>query len=367
MVFKKIGIIGAGTMGSGIATALAQVGVESILTDSTHDQAAAGHARVRAFFEKAASKGKISEQAAQEAISHSTVADGLDQLAGCDLVIEAIFEEFSVKADLLKRLDKVIGADVVVATNTSALTVSGLADHISQPSRFLGLHFFNPAAVNPVVEVVRGQKTDAALYDKALAFVRSIGKTAIACKDSYGFAINRFFVPYGNEAVRLLDEGIGTVPQIDRVAKDVLAVAAGPFQVMNLVKPKIMFHAQQNLAPHGQWYQLADTLKARGDSDYTFDLEGDDRAGSDPDGDKKIGDRILAAVFFPILQEIDESVATPADIDEGALQALKFGKAPCQLMDEMGADKVRGLVTEMIAGLDHTPPAALAKIGGLRG
>jgi len=168
------------------------------------------------------------------------------------------------------------------------------AETVEDPSRFLGLHYFNPAAINPIVEVVKGEKTDDELFRKCIEFCTATAKKPIPCKDSYGFAINRFFVPYGNEAVRLLDEGLGTPAQIDRVAQESMGVAAGPFVVMNLVKPKIMFHAQRNLGPHGAFYALAKGLAAKGDSDYEFEI-GSDASGT-PDSVAVIADRLRAAL-----------------------------------------------------------------------
>lgn len=161
-----------------------------------------------------------------------------------------------------------------------------------------------------------------------------------------------------------MDEGVGTPAQIDRVAQDCLGVAAGPFVVMNLVKPKIMFHAQRNLGPHGAFYAIADTLAAKGDSDYTFDV-GEDASGS-AESDAVIADRLRAATFFPVLQELDEDVATPADIDMGAGLALRFGKAPCELMDSLGKDEVARIVGHVTETYGHAMPASLAKVGSLR-
>ena len=363
MSFQIIGIIGAGTMGSGIATSLAKVGRSVFLHDSTLEAAQKGRNQAVKFYNKAVEKGKMTEAEANEAAARITAIDRLDALEHCDLVIEAIFEEFEIKKNLLHQLDPVIASNVVVATNTSALTVSGLAEHISHPERFLGLHYFNPAAVNPIVEVVKGKQTETALYDQVVAFVKETGKTPIACLDSYGFAINRFFVPYGNEAMRLLEEGIGTIPQIDRVANDVLKVAAGPFMVMNLVKPKIMYHAQCNLAPHGAFYKVASNLAEIGDQDHNFNLEDD--APQSSDHDQQIADRLQMACFFPILQSLDEGVASPQAIDDGAKLALKFGIGPCALMDQLGKDAVTKLLAPVAEHYGQALPKSLDRVGSL--
>ncbi len=364
MTFSKVGIIGAGTMGSGIATSLGQQGVSVVLMDMTDAAVERGLGAAKKFYDRAAEKGKMTQDAAEAAYGGITGTTDLAALSSCDLIIEAVFEELGVKQDLFGRLNPHLSADTVVATNTSALRVSELAESVDNPARFLGLHYFNPAAINPIVEVVKGEKTDDAIFDRCVQFIRDTAKKPIPCKDSYGFAINRFFVPYGNEAVRLMDEGVGTTAQIDRVAQECMGVAAGPFLVMNLVKPKIMFHAQRNLGPHGAFYAIAKTLADKGDSDYEFEI-GDDASGS-AETDAVIADRLRAAAFFPVLQSLDEGVASASDIDMGAGLALRFGKAPCELMDELGRDetaRIIGLVTDTYG---HDTPASLDQVGSLR-
>jgi 3-hydroxybutyryl-CoA dehydrogenase len=351
-------------MGSGIATSLAGVGVSVKLVDTTQAALDRGLGAVKKFYDRAAEKGKISQEEADATIARVSGDTDMGGLADCDLVIEAIFEEFSVKETLYKKLNDVLPDSAVLATNTSALKVSELAEAYKDPSRFLGLHYFNPAAINPIVEVVRGEKTDPDLFDKAMEFCQATKKKPIACKDHYGFAINRFFVPYGNEATRLMDQGIGTTAQIDRVARECLEVAAGPFMVMNLVKPKIMYHAQNNLKPHGAFYAIADSLAEKGDSDYEFEI-GEDATG-DAANDQPIADWLRAAVFFPILQELDEDVASAADIDMGAALALRFGKEPCRLMDELGREEVTRIVSLITDTYGHPLPDSIARVGSLR-
>jgi len=365
MEFSKVGIIGAGTMGSGIATSLAQQGVAVCLVDTTAEAVERGKGAAKKFYDRAAEKGKMSAEDAASCYGRISGATDLSALSDCDLIIEAIFEEQSVKEDLFTRLNPHLKPETVVATNTSALQVSDLAEAVDDPTRFLGLHYFNPAAINPIVEVVKGAKTDQAIYDRALEFCRQTAKKPIACKDSFGFAINRFFVPYSNEAVRLLDEGVGTTAQIDRVARECMGIAAGPFLVANLVKPKIMFHAQRNLGPHGAFYTLAKTLAEKGDSDYEFEI-GEDASG-DAAADKVIADRLMAATFFPVLQELDEGVASAADIDMGAGLALRFGKAPCELMDQLGKEEVTRIVSYVTETYGHPMPASIDRVGSLRG
>ena len=158
MSFKRVGIIGAGTMGSGIATSLAQQGVEVRLVDTTTESVERGLSAAKKFYARAVEKGKMSEEAANQAGELLLGSTNMAHMADCDLIIEAIFEEFDVKAKLFDSLNEIAAPDAVIATNTSALRVSDLAEKVSNPARFLGLHYFNPAAINPIVEVVRGEK-----------------------------------------------------------------------------------------------------------------------------------------------------------------------------------------------------------------
>ena len=358
-----LGIVGAGTMGAGIAIASAARGVRVRLVDTTATAVGAAAQAAEAFYRKAVERGRMAPADAAAALARIEGGTDLARLAGADLVIEAVFEDFAVKADLLRRLNAVVGADALVATNTSCLTVSGLAAHLDGPHRFLGMHYFNPAAVSPIVEVVQGAATGAAAMRRALAFCRETGKTPITCKDRHGFALNRFFCPYTNEAVRAYDEGLASPADIDRVAMMALGAAAGPFRVMNLIKPRINLHAIRNLAPLGPFYAPAASMVTMGEADSDWPIG----AALAPDvaRDAVIANRLRAGVFLPILQELDEEVAAPAEIDLGAAQAFKFGTPPCALMDKLGRPVVERLIAPLCARHRLAAPRSLERVGRL--
>jgi 3-hydroxybutyryl-CoA dehydrogenase len=335
------------------------------LIDISRDAADAAVATVSKFYARNAEKGRMSEADAADAAARVSGGDDLGAAADVDLVIEAVFERFDLKAELLGRLNPIVGSETLVATNTSCLTVSGLAQHIDHPGRFLGLHYFNPAAINPIVEVVEGEETDPAAIETALAYCRATAKKPLLCKDSYGFALNRFFCPYSNEAVRLFEEGLGSPAQIDRVAHDLMSVAAGPFLVMNLVGMQTMAHACENLASHGPFYAPTEKVKAMGGENGTWEI-GEDAAGDDA-ADKVIADRLWGSAFLAVLQELDEAIATPADIDMGAGLALRFGKAPCAAMDGFGRDEVARLIGYYCDAYDVAVPKSLERVGSLVG
>lgn len=366
MRITTVGIVGAGTMGSGIATNLAQAGFMVRLTDARREAAEKALDGARAFYARAVGKGRMEPAAAEAAAARLAVVDGLADLAPVDLVIEAVFEDFDLKARLFEQLSSIVRADALVATNTSCLRVTDLARHTSRPERFLGLHYFSPAAVNPIVEVVKGEATSDATIETALVFCRASGKEPLRCKDSFGFAINRFFCPYTNEAARALDAGLGTTGEIDAVAKEVLGAAAGPFTVMNLIKPRINLHAIRNLAPLGPFYAPARAMIEAGEADRPFEIA-PVAGGIEPARKAGIADCLLRGCFLPVLQALDEGVAEPAAFDHGAKEALKFGIGPCALMDRLGRAEVERIVHPALSAYGIAAPASLARVGRLAG
>ena len=363
MAIRTVGIIGAGTMGGGIATSLAQHGFAVLLHDTRSGAAEAAIGQARGFYARAVEKGRMAADAARTAERHLSDAPTLDGLAPADLVIEAVFEDLSLKAEVLAALSRNVGPDTLIATNTSCLRVRDLAAHVKGPERFLGLHYFSPAQINPIVEVVQGPATADASIDEGLAFARAHGKEPLRCADSYGFAINRFFCPYTNEAARALDDGLGSTAEIDAVARDVLGAAAGPFAVMNLIKPRINLHAIRNLGPLGAFYAPAASMVAVGEADAAWPI-GEPTAVPAARHDS-IADRLLGGCFLPVLQALDEAVAAPAAFDTGATSALKFAKPPCASMDRVGRHEVERIIEPLLMRHGGEVPASLARVGRL--
>ncbi|MEM7525657.1 MAG: 3-hydroxyacyl-CoA dehydrogenase family protein, partial [Pseudomonadota bacterium] len=335
---NTIGVIGAGTMGAGVAQNVADHGFAVILVDRTAADAEAGKARIAKSLDKQVERGKRDAGSRDATLARVTTAGDFVALGDADLIVEAAFEDLEVKRKIYIELNALARPDALIATNTSSLRVSELAKRVQAPWRFAGLHYFNPAAVNPFIEIIRGAETADGTIDRLQAFAKAVGKQPIVCADANGFAVNRFFLPYGNEAARCLEEGLGTAGEIDAAAVDALKVAAGPVLVMNVVKPRIMLNAERYLAPFGAFYEPCDLLVKQGEADAPFEI---DEPAAPAARAAEIADRLKAAVCFPILQALDEGVAEPADFDLGATVALKFGVEPCRMMDAMGADAVR--------------------------
>ncbi|MDA0657011.1 MAG: 3-hydroxyacyl-CoA dehydrogenase NAD-binding domain-containing protein [Proteobacteria bacterium] len=364
MTIERVGIIGAGTMGAGIATNIAENGFGVRLVDISQETLDGAVKRAGAFYGRNVEKERMGQDEADAALERLSTSTNLNALADCDLVIEAVFERFDIKAEVYSKVNDILKEDVILGTNTSCLKVSALAESVRNPERFLGIHYFNPPAVNPIVEVVRGEKTLPSIVAAVVSFCEDSGKKPVQCRDSSGFALNRFFCPYANEAARLFDDGLGTAAEIDRVANDVLGAAAGPFVVMNLVGMQVMMHAQDNLTELGAFYTPARSVKEKGKVGAVWTI---DPLETEPDEsrDKILADRLLGATFLPILQELEEEVATPADIDLGASLALKFGKPPCALMDALGKDEVDRVVSLLTQQYGVPVPATIANVGSL--
>jgi 3-hydroxybutyryl-CoA dehydrogenase len=358
----SIAVIGAGTMGGGIASSAAEAGVKTYLFDMSSDMLSRAETRAARYFDRLAEKGKLTAEEARAARARIVPVRDLDAIAGAEIVIEAIHENLAAKQALLERLSGLLAPDTIVATNTSALRVGDLAGSLTRPSRFLGMHYFSPAEINPLVELVSGPETAAASLAVAERFLQQTGKTVLRCKDASGFAVNRFFCPYANEAVRLMDEGIAETAQIDAVARDIFDLALGPFAVMNIVKPRIMLNAVQNLGDLGPFYAPAMGLQTADGSDAPWAIAETPAPLPDPVA-RVVAERLMAAVWLPVLDAISERVATPDDFDLGARLALRFGKPPVESMRAAGRGEVTRIVGAMAARHgQNLPEAGLARL-----
>jgi 3-hydroxybutyryl-CoA dehydrogenase len=230
-----IGVLGAGTMGAGIAQLAARSGARALLHDPVAEALAAGLARARDGLRKEAAKGRLSEEHAQAASERLQGVDELAALAPCELVIEAAPERLDLKHELYRRLSEIVSEECVLASNTSSLLVTAIAASASHPDRVVGMHFFNPAPVMRLLEVVAGEQSS----QRALALARStgeaMGKTVIAASDGPGFLVNRCNRPFGLEALRALQERLADVETIDRICRMEGGFRMGPFELMDLV------------------------------------------------------------------------------------------------------------------------------------
>ncbi len=348
MTVSTLAIIGAGTMGGGIVIGAMAAGIDTRVIDLNADSLTKMKARAQRYFDRLIEKGKLDRPQAEAALARLSLSDDLAAVKGADLIIEAVFEDLEVKRALFGKIAAHLTPATLIATNTSALRVSDLASALPYPNRFLGLHYFSPAEINPLVELIAGAETEAAALDAGAAFLEATGKTALRCKDSNGFAINRFFCPYTNEAVRLLDEGVATTGQIDLVARELFGLPIGPFAVMNIIKPRINLNAVGNLSPLGAFYEPAAGLVRVGEADQAWEIE-EAPQPLDAEARDQIERRLRAAQFLPVLQALAEGVAAPDAIDQGAWLALRFEHPPVGAMRDLGRPIVEELLAPILA------------------
>ncbi|HLF23125.1 MAG TPA: 3-hydroxyacyl-CoA dehydrogenase NAD-binding domain-containing protein, partial [Burkholderiales bacterium] len=328
-------------MGSGIAHACAQAGFSVSMRDVKDEFVEKGLARIREALDKRVAKGKMAKSE-QEAILGRVVGttSAEDAVQNADLVIEAVFEDQKVKKDVFAEVEKSAKADALFATNTSSLSVSELSRVTKRADRFIGLHFFNPAAVNVLVEVVAGEKTDRAVVEALLSFSRDLGKVPIETADSPGFAVNRFFVPFLNEACRMAEEGTDYAT-IEGAAKEAFGISMGPFELMNFTGMPIALHAQETLhRALGEFYKPSALLRKQVESAQPFPLSGaPDSAKTAP-----VKEQLLGVCFAIAASLVDENVATPADVDKGATLGLRWKRGPFAMMNEVGTRESLNLV-----------------------
>lgn len=235
MPIRKVGVLGCGLMGSGIAQVSIQAGYDVIVRELTDEFFQRGRKRIEDSFAKFVAKGRMSAEDREAALGRLRGTTNLADLADCDLIIEAVIENFDEKTKLYKELDKLCGPGTIFASNTSSLPIGDMAAVTSRPDRFCGLHFFNPVALMKLVEIVRSIDTSEETYQTARAFAESVGKISVTAKDTPGFIVNLLLVPYLLDAVRALEHGVASREDIDNAMKLGCGHPMGPLTLLDFV------------------------------------------------------------------------------------------------------------------------------------
>lgn len=356
---QNVGVIGAGTMGAAIAQKLAQEGFSVYLNDREQQYIDKGISGIREILEQGVERRLFTHEKVEAIIKNINGTIDQEDLKECDLIIEAIFEDFSVKSELFKKLDTIVSKDTILATNTSSFSVTELAESVSHPERFIGLHYFYHAAKNRLVEIIPGAKTSKQTYESARVFSVQSGKDAITTKDSYGFAVNRFFVPWLNESCKLLEEGVASISEIDTVCMKTFSIGMGPFALMNATGVPIALHAQRTLEHFGPSYKVSPRLEEQVKSGKDWDLSGMDSVSVSDDIEKRVNDRILGSTFFVCSQILEENVCTAVDLNRGAKIGLRWRNGPVDLMKKAGQSEVQRLVGNYVDIYNESMPSGV--------
>ena len=242
-----MGVVGLGTMGAGIAQVCVQAGIETVGREVSEELAERAHERIAHYLGRGVEKGRSTPEERDAALDRLTTTTELADLAGCQLVVEAVVEELDAKRQLFRELEEVVVPEAVLATNTSALSVTAIASAAERPERVVGLHFFNPAPILPLVEVVRTEAASEDAVETAYAFAERIGKRPIRCADTPGFVVNRILIPLLNDCVRVLDEAGVTPEDLDTAMTAGLNWPLGPCALIDLIGIDVHVHASEAL------------------------------------------------------------------------------------------------------------------------
>ena len=333
----SVAIIGAGNMGSGIAQKSAQEQFNVQMVDREEQWVNRGEKIISDFLEEAIERRIFRPDQVESIKNRITGVVGTENVApDTDLVIEAVFEDFDIKTAVFRTLDKVCDEKTILASNTSSLSVNELAKATGRPDRFVGLHFFYHPAKNRLIEIIPAETTSAESLNAVEQYCKTMGKVVIICKDRPGFVVNRFFVPWLNEACHLLDEGVASIAQIDSVAEKAFNIGMGPFALMNLTGPAIALHAtnylseQLNCSRYSGAKSLRDTIENSGMWEIGEDTE------CNEDIAEIIRERLLGQVFAVSSQIVEEEICSIEDVDRGAKVGLRWAEGPFEIANKIG-------------------------------
>ena len=334
---NSVAIIGAGNMGSGIAQKSAQEQFNVQMVDREKQWVDRGEKIIDDFLEEAIQRRIFKPEKVEEIKSRITGVVGTENVApDTDLVIEAVFEDFNIKKDVFNILDRVCGDKTILASNTSSLSVNELAKATGRPDKFVGLHFFYHPAKNRLIEIIPAETTSPESLAAVEQYCKTMGKVVIVCKDRPGFVVNRFFVPWLNEACHLVDEGVASIAQIDAVAEKTFNIGMGPFALMNLTGPSIALHATNYLAEQlncARYYGaecLKQTIAESGMWNIGEITECDDETS------QIISERLLGQIFAVSAQIVQEEICSIEDVDRGAKVGLRWAEGPFEIANKIG-------------------------------
>jgi 3-hydroxybutyryl-CoA dehydrogenase len=372
-----IGIIGSGAMGSGIAQVAATAGHKVILYDSQKTALEKAKSNLDGTLKKLTEKGKMNAEEAAAIFSGISFADNLQSFKDCGLIIEAIIENLEIKQTVFRELENIVSISCILATNTSSLSVTSIASACQSPGRVLGIHFFNPAPLMPLVEVIPGLSTEQRIVNEVKKFIDSWGKQTVRAKDTPGFIVNRVARPFYGEAIRIHEEGIADIATIDWAMRELGGFRMGPFELMDFIGNDINFKVTETVWEqffYDPRYKPSLTQKrlfeakhfgrktGKGYYDYQ---EGASRP--EPSKDKILGEEILIRILSMLINEAADAlylnIASKEDIDLAMTKGVNYPKGLLRWADEL--DILRVLQTlqglQEIYAEDRYRPSALLK------
>jgi 3-hydroxybutyryl-CoA dehydrogenase len=354
MMQLTIGIIGSGAMGTGIAQIAAQAGHKVLVYDTREEALKISKSKLESTFERLVEKQKMSGERAAEILNNISFKANLRQFDKCSLVIEAIVERLDAKKSVFNLLEEVVPQDCILASNTSSLSIASISAGMKHPERVLGIHFFNPAPLMPLVEIIPGLRSASAFVEKAESLVKSWGKTTVLAKDTPGFIVNRVARPFYSEAIKMVEEGVADMTTIDWAMRELGGFKMGPFELMDLIGHDVNYVVTETV-----WTQffydprfrpsitqkrlleagLLGRKSGRGFYDYSTGA-----TIPEPDKDLKKGQDILNRILVLLINEaadaVFQNIASQADIDLAMKLGVNYPKGLLAWANEMGIETV---------------------------
>jgi 3-hydroxybutyryl-CoA dehydrogenase len=372
---ERIGVLGAGAMGAGIAQVAAEAGLEVVIHDPVDGAFERARTLIAGFLARRVQKQQLTEDGARAALTRLRLAPTLEELASADLVVEAIPEELKLKRDAFRRLDAAAPEATILATNTSSLSVARIARGTRRPGRIVGMHFFNPVPLMQLVEVVRAPATDAGTLARTRAAAERLGKTPVTTADTPGFIVNRVARPFYLEALRILGEGLASVEQVDGAMRGI-GFRMGPFELVDAIGLDVNFAVTQSVyeqffydpryRPHPLQRMLVDAGRlGRKSSGGFYDYQADasrgaawSGVGDRPDGPRMeplsgeaVQARILAAIVNEAASAVADGVATPEAVDTAMRLGTNYPSGPLEWGERIGLVHVVGTLDALHAAV----------------
>lgn len=350
----KVSILGAGAMGTGIGQIAAQNGHDVVYFDSFPGACDRSKASIEKVFGRLVEKGKLASDERDQCLERMQWSDNLDAVAGSDLVIEAVIENLEVKQSLFKEIEGRVSAEAILCTNTSSLSIAAISSVLQHPARFGGLHFFNPAPLMPLVEIIPGVQTREGWAAELTELMKNWGKTPVIAKDTPGFIVNKVARPFYSEAIKLYEEGVASVAEIDAALKGA-GFRMGPFELTDLIGHDVNYTVTETV--WGQFFYdprfrpsitqkrlkeagLFGRKSGRGFYDYTEGmdaaLKAQEATALDEALSEKIVDRIVSMLANEALDAVWQGIASAENVDLAMTKGVNYPKGPLALGEEMG-------------------------------
>ena len=373
----KIGVVGAGTMGAGIAQVAAQAGHRVVLTDTNPEQLKKAEQQISSSLLKLTEKGKFSSEEAEEIKNNMAYSTQLSEHQEAALVIEAIVENLAVKHQVFTQLEQVVSPTCILASNTSSLSIASIGSCLQDPSRFLGIHFFNPATLMPLVEVIPGVATSSENTQRIEELITSWQKTVVVCKDTPGFIVNRVARPFYGEALRIYEEGLADFATIDWAMTTIGGFKMGPFTLMDYIGNDINYTVTETVFAafyYDPRFKPSFTQKRHMEAGFLGRKSGrgfyDYKEGSSapvPTEDFNLGRQIFERILVLLINEASDAVfmqvASPAAVDLAMTKGVNYPKGLLAWADELGAGWVLERLESLFAeyGEDRYRPNPLLR------